>query len=89
MEIFPGHAIILGCWQCCPAEGTSVTLFYHFGQHCCLNSKHCAVLSFEIKDDGIEVSEWLQDMANLDLQCVVPMAAEHINLVAHFRTRIE
>lgn len=32
---------------------------------------------FEIRDDGIEVGEWLHDMADLDLQCVVPMVKEH------------
>jgi len=43
----------------------------------------------EIRDDGIELGEWLQDMAHLDLQCVVPRAAEPTNLVDLFRTTTE
>lgn len=49
---------------------------YRFGQHRCLIRK-IALCCFEIRDGGIEVGEWLHDMADLDLQCVVPMVKEH------------
>lgn len=70
-------------------EGHRGHFLYRFGQHRCLNSKHCAVLSFEIRDDGIELGEWLRDMPHLDLQCVVPIAAESTNLVDHFQKTTE
>lgn len=39
--------------------------------------REIAQCCFEVRDDGIEVGEWLHDMADLDLQCVVPMVKEH------------
>jgi hypothetical protein len=59
-------------------KGYRGRFLYRFGQHRCLNPKNCAVLSFEIRDNGIEVGQWLHDMADLDLQFVVPMTVELI-----------
>jgi hypothetical protein len=65
-------------------KGHRGRFLYRFGQHRCLNPKNCAVLSFKITDDGIEVRKWLHDMADLDLQCVVPMAVKLREQAARF-----
>jgi hypothetical protein len=77
MEMSPGYATLLGCSRCCPAEGTSGNTFLTALASIAALIRKIALCCFEIRDDGIEVGEWLHDMADLDLQCVVPMVKEH------------